>query len=100
MAHAFSNLLAHIIFSTRNHAPSIHPDFRSELFAYMGRIVRKLKGNPLIINGTADHVHLLVALPPVVSISEFLRVLKSNSSLWQEMALATKLRMAGRIRGL
>jgi len=82
MAHTFTNLLTHIIFSTRNRIRVMDEDLRPELFAYLGGIARKLEGKPLIINGTADHVHLLVALPPVVSISEFLRVLKANSSGW------------------
>jgi len=34
--------------------------FRSELFAYLGGIVREMRGTALIINGTADHVHMLV----------------------------------------
>ena len=33
-------------------------------------------------NGTDDHVHMLVSLPPVVSISDALRFIKANSSGW------------------
>ena len=36
----------------------------------------------LTTNGTADHLHLLLSLPPALSISETLRVLKANSSRW------------------
>ena len=36
----------------------------------------------MLINGTADHVHLLLRLPPTVSVSEAMRVLKTNSSRW------------------
>jgi REP element-mobilizing transposase RayT len=48
----------------------------------MGGIVRERKGVPLVINGTADHVHLLVSLPTNESVAELLRVVKANSSHW------------------
>ncbi len=34
------------------------------------------------MNGTIDHVHLLVSLPPRVAVSDALRFLKPNSSGW------------------
>ena len=82
MPHTFTNLLTHIVFSTKERAPLIDSDLKPKLHAYMGGIVRELKGTPLLINGTADHVHLFVALPPTVSTSDALRVLKTNSSRW------------------
>src|SRR5262249_31057694 len=39
-------------------------------------------GKANIINGVKDHVHLLVQLIPTISISEFVRILKANSSKW------------------
>jgi hypothetical protein len=33
-------------------------------------------------NGMADHVHLLVSLPPTVSVADAVRVIKANSSKW------------------
>jgi len=82
MPHTFTNLLAHIIFSTKERSPLIDAELRPNLHAYLGGIVRELNGTPLIINGTDDHVHLLVSLPPTISISDALRVLKTNSSKW------------------
>ena len=82
MAHTFTNLLTHIIFSTKNRAPYINAALKSELFAYMGGIARELNGMALTINGMPDHVHLLVRLPPSISLSDFMRILKTNSSRW------------------
>jgi REP element-mobilizing transposase RayT len=48
----------------------------------MGGIVRGEGGTLLEINGMSDHVHLLVKLKPTTAISDFLRVLKANSSKW------------------
>ena len=82
MPHTFTSLLTHIIFSTKERAPFIDAALRHDLHAYLGGIVRELKGTALIVNGAADHVHLLAALPPNVSTSEALRVIKTNSSRW------------------
>jgi putative transposase len=48
----------------------------------MGDIVRAMHGIALIVNGTTDHVHILVRVPPVRSVAEMARVLKANSSRW------------------
>src|SRR6267154_3089308 len=82
MSRTFTNLLTHLIFSTKNREPLIVPEIKSELFAYLGGLTADLKGKAYGINGTTDHVHMLISLPPVVSISEALRYLKSNSSGW------------------
>lgn len=82
MPHTFTNLLAHIVFSTKERLPLINTELRPHLHAYMGGIIRELNGTALIINGMADHTHLLVALPPTISMADAMRVLKSNSSRW------------------
>ena len=82
MPHSFTNLLTHVIFSTRNRTPSIDAELKMPLLAYIGGIVREMQGTALIINGTADHVHLLIGLPPSLSLSDGMRILKTNSSRW------------------
>lgn len=82
MAHTYTNLLTHIIFSTKDRAPLINAKLKPKLLGYMGGIVREMHGTALIINGTDDHVHLLIGLPPTLSLSEVMRVLKTNSSKW------------------
>src|SRR6266550_345005 len=80
MSHTCGNILLHLIFSTRERHPLIKPEFRSELFAYLGGIIREMHGTALIINGTSDHVHMLVRIRPVQSPAEIARVVKTNSS--------------------
>src|SRR5438309_6927427 len=82
MAHTFSNLLTHVIFSTKDRQPFLGDDARPRIFAYMGGIVRDLGGIALRINGPNDHVHLLLATPPTIAIAEAMRVVKTNSSKW------------------
>ncbi|MBZ5703748.1 MAG: IS200/IS605 family transposase [Acidobacteriia bacterium] len=82
MAQTCGNVIVHLIFSTKERRPLITPGIRSDLFAYLGGIVREMRGTALITNGTADHVHMLVRIRPAQSIAEIARVVKTNSSRW------------------
>ena len=82
MSHTCGNILLHFIFSTHGRRPTIKPDFRADLFAYLGGIIREMSGAALIINGAADHVHLLTRVRPSHSAAEIARVVKANSSRW------------------
>ncbi len=82
MSHTSSNILLHFIFSTQGRRPLVKADFRAELFAYLGGIIREMNGTALIINGIADHIHMLVRIRPVHSAAQIVRVVKANSSRW------------------
>jgi REP element-mobilizing transposase RayT len=82
MGHTYTNLLTHLIFSTKDRAPSLTPDLKPRLFAYMGGIIRELNGTALIVNGPTDHVHILAMLSPKSGISETVGKVKANSSGW------------------
>jgi putative transposase len=57
-------------------------EIRAHLFAYLGGIVREMHGVAVIINGTADHVHMLIRIRPAQAVAEVVRVVKANSSRW------------------
>ena len=82
MSHTSSNIVLHLIYSTQGRRPLIKPDFRDKLFSYLGGIIREMLGTALIVNGTADHVHMLIRIRPAHSAAEIARVVKANSSRW------------------
>lgn len=82
MGHTYSNLLGHVIFSTKDRAPLLNPQLKPRLFPYMGGIIRELGGTALLINGPTDHVHILALLPVAESVSNIIGKLKANSSGW------------------
>ncbi len=79
---SYTNFLYHIVFGTKGRLPLIHRDVKGRFHSYLGGTVRGLGGIALEINGIEDHVHLLVKLKPTIRFSDFLRDLKSNSSVW------------------
>ena len=97
MAHTFTNLLTHIIFSTKDRMPTLETNLKERLFPYMGGIFRELGATPLLINGPVDHVHILAVLPPRLSVSEILNKVKSNSSGWVHKTLPTQSAFAWQI---
>ena len=82
MAHTYTNLLTHVIFSTKDREPLITSNLHDDLLAYIGGIVRELRGSLRAANSRPDHVHLLCSLPPTVAMADAVRVIKTNSSRW------------------
>lgn len=80
MAH--TDLLYHLVFSTKNRTPCITEEIACRLFPYLGGIVGGLGGDALAIGGSSDHVHLLMVLPATLSLSAAVRTIKANSSKW------------------
>ena len=76
----FTNLLFHVVFSTKFRRPTIEKIWQDDLYGYIGGIIRENKGTLLCIGGVSDHVHLLVKLSPTIAISDALRLIKTNSS--------------------
>jgi REP element-mobilizing transposase RayT len=56
MAGTYTNLLYHLVFSTKNRVPMIHESFQQDLYAYIGGIIRGEGGTLLEANGMPDHV--------------------------------------------
>ena len=82
MSQSFTNLLYHLIFSTKERRPLITCDCQPRLYDYVGGIIRSTGGIPLGINGIDDHIHVLAKLRPDRALSDVLRELKSNATGW------------------
>ena len=57
---------------------------------YISAIVQNHNHKMLAINNMPDHLHFFVGLNPVQSISDMLRIVKSESSLWINEERLTK----------
>jgi putative transposase len=82
VAHTFTHLLTHLVFSTKDRRPFLATDLKPRLFSYLGGIIRAHDGKAIIINGPTDHVHILASLAARHSLSDLLRELKADSSGW------------------
>jgi REP element-mobilizing transposase RayT len=78
--HTHTSLLFHYVFSTKNRIPSIPEELQTRLWAYMGGIARAHKMKALAIGGVADHSHVLLSLPPTITVAKAIQLVKSGSS--------------------
>ena len=94
MAHSYTNLLYHIVFSTKDRRPLLEPGIAGRLHAYLGGGIRAEGGTAIIINGTANHIHILARLRQDKTLSDVLRGIKAHSSKWIHETFAAHERFA------
>jgi REP-associated tyrosine transposase len=82
MSQSLSNILVHVIFSTKNRAPWLSDSWRERLHSYIGGIVRGFESELLAINSVEDHLHLLLTLPRIECIADIVKEIKTGSTLW------------------
>jgi REP element-mobilizing transposase RayT len=82
MANTFTSLHYHFVFSTKNRERWISPEIEQRIWKYLGGIARQNQMKALQIGGVDDHVHLVVGMPPTLTVSRALQLLKGGSSRW------------------
>ena len=82
MAHTYTSLHYHCVFSTLGRRNLIPQDRLPDVHAYMGGIVRNLKGKAIAIGGTTNHAHLLIGLPSAIAPAAAVGKIKANLTGW------------------
>ena len=82
MGHSHTCLLYHVICGTKRRLPTIKPEVRERLDAYIGGILRAEQCSLLAAGGMPDHSHWLIRFHPSRPVSRVLEVFKSRSSGW------------------
>jgi putative transposase len=82
MPGTYSQLLLHVVFSTKGRTPWIVGDVAERLYPYIGGIVRAERGVLYDVGGVEDHVHLYLRWRPDVPVSDLMRTVKARTSKW------------------
>jgi putative transposase len=82
MANTYTSLHYHIVSSTKNREAWVSQLIEDRVWEYLGGIARNNDIIPIKIGGIDDHVHLVVSIPPTLSISKAVQLVKGGSSLW------------------
>lgn len=81
LSHTVWKYKYHIIFAPKYRCQIIYGKYKTSI----GEIIRELcerKGVEILeANACPDHIHMLVSIPPKISVSQFLGDLKGKSSL-------------------
>jgi putative transposase len=96
MPGTYSQILLHIVFSTKHREPWITAEIAERLYPYIGGIVRAERGVLYDIGGIEDHVHMYLRWRPDGSVSDLMRTVKARSSKWVHETYQTSPRSRGR----
>jgi REP element-mobilizing transposase RayT len=73
-----------LYFQQKNREPLIVPEIEARLHSYIIGISKERKVFILKINGTQDHVHILLKLHPSIALATLIKEYKAYSSGWMK----------------
>lgn len=76
----YTQILYHIVFSTKHREPSIIQGEKRRLYMYMHNILTNKKCHLYRINGVEDHVHILTHVHPTIAVASLIKDIKLASS--------------------
>lgn len=83
MPHSLTKIWLHVVFGTKNRKPLIKPSFERKLHLHIKEhLEHDLACRVRAINGTADHVHILLLLNPKHALMHAVQNIKGESSHW------------------
>lgn len=86
---ALWRLYYHLVWATKNRQPLITPTREPELYGYILGKSDRLNSIVHAIGGIEDHIHLIVSIPPTLSIANFVQTLKGGSAYHLNHLLAS-----------
>ncbi|GBC61962.1 transposase [Desulfonema ishimotonii] len=82
MPQSLSNILLHIVFSTKDRTGFILPEIETELYPYVATICKSFECPALAVGGTENHIHVLCRLSRTITVSKLVEKIKTGSSKW------------------
>ena len=84
MASTLVKIYIHVVFHVKSSGIEMREEDLKQVFAYIGGIIRGIGGIPIQIGGMPDHVHILTVVPKTMSLADFVRSIKAQSSKWMK----------------
>ena len=82
MANTYTQIHIHAVFAVQNRQSLIQEKWETDLYRYISGIVKNQGHKPLQINGMPDHIHILIGMRPIQSLSDLMKKIKGDSSKW------------------
>jgi REP element-mobilizing transposase RayT len=82
MPQSLSQVILHIVFSTKDRRPWLDLEIRPRMHAYLATVCRDCNCEAYRVGGVADHVHIAARLARTISQAELLEKIKKTSSAW------------------
>jgi len=78
----FTQLLYHIVFSTKNRQRTLNIERRDEILGYICGILKNRQSHVFRINMTDDHVHIFCSIHPAENVSAIVKGIKIATNKW------------------
>ncbi len=82
MANTYTQLYVQFVFAVKGRQSLLQEKHREEVYQYITGIVQKRGHKMLQINGTSDHIHIFIGFKPTEKLSDLVRDIKTNSSIF------------------
>jgi len=82
MSQSFHQIWLHFVWATKNRSNFINSNLKKELVSHIKAYGKQNDIYVEMVNGSSDHVHLLVKMKPTQSPSQIANLLKGESSNW------------------
>ena len=79
---SYRQILYHLVFRTKDSRKTLVQEHSRELYAYLMGIIKKKNCFLYRINGMEEHVHILCDLHPSIALADYIRDIKTSSSIW------------------
>ena len=76
------SLTYHIVWRTKRSERTINEEHERDLYAYILGMCKEKKCHLYRINSMPDHFHMCIEVHPTLALSEFMQVIKQESSRW------------------
>ena len=81
LLHTKWNCMYHVVFIPKYRRKSVYGKLRKDIGIYLRRLCDYKNVEIIEANACIDHIHMLLKIPPTLSISQFMGFLKGKSSL-------------------
>ncbi|MFV0268844.1 MAG: IS200/IS605 family transposase [Draconibacterium sp.] len=79
---SYRQIIYQIIFRTKLSQKTLNPEHKERLFKYIWGIIKNKDCHLYRINGMEEHIHILTDLHPSIALADFVRDIKTASSVW------------------
>lgn len=80
--HSKVYLFIHVISCVKNKEPLLTKPVRTVLFAHIKKQAAESGINVLSVNGTEDHMHVVVQMMPAQNLAQIMKSIRTESAAW------------------
>ncbi len=82
MSQSLSNIIVHLVFSTKDRRPLLRDTERGQLHAYITGVLKNCDSKLIEINSVRDHIHILFVQSKNHAPAKIIEQIKTASSTW------------------